>query len=327
MLLPSESSACSPQNSLVKSGLSESIKKRARFEGFDKVGIVSAAQLQEEGQQLKDWLTRGYHGRMTWMQRDPETRTDPRQVFPTAKSIVVVALNYFTPDKHDDQAATGKVSRYAWGDDYHEIVGTKLRSLLGWIKEQWPDADGKVCVDIQPVMDKAWAVRAGLGWLGKHTNVITPEFGSWVFIGELLLNLELEYDGDRVEDHCGTCTLCIDACPTQAITEPYVLDSNKCISYATIELREPELPTSIEDNLSGWFYGCDICQDVCPWNRFEQITTESRFAPREGNVNAELSDILELSPQTYAERFRGSAMKRAKLSGLQRNAKALLNAG
>jgi len=325
MLLSSESSACSPENSLPKSSLSESIKRRARFEGFDKVGIVSAAQLQEEGQQLKDWLDRGYHGRMTWMQRDVEKRTDPRQVFPTASSIVVVALNYCTPDKHQTRAATGKVSRYAWGDDYHEIVGTKLRSLLGWIKEQWPDADGKVCVDIQPVMDKAWAVRAGLGWLGKHTNVITPEFGSWVFIGELLLNLDLEYDGDRVEDHCGTCTLCIDACPTQAITEPYVLDSNKCISYATIELREPELPTSIEENLSGWFYGCDICQDVCPWNRFEQITTESRFAPREGNVNAELSDILELSPQTYAERFRGSAMKRAKLSGLQRNARALLN--
>ena len=325
MLLSSESSACSPENSLPKGSLTESIKKRAHFEGFDKVGIVSAALLHEEGQQLKDWLDRGYHGRMTWMQRDLEKRTDPRQVFPTARSIVVVALNYFTPAKHHDQAATGKVSRYAWGADYHEIVGTKLRSLLGWIKEQWPDSDGKVCVDIQPVMDKAWAVRAGLGWLGKHTNVITPEFGSWVFIGELLLNLELEYDGDRVEDHCGTCTLCIDACPTQAITEPYVLDSNKCISYATIELREPELPTSIEDNLSGWLYGCDICQDVCPWNRFEQITTESRFAPREGNINAELSDILELTPQTYAERFRGSAMKRAKLSGLQRNARALLN--
>ncbi len=168
-------------------------------------------------------------------------------------------------------------------------------------------------------------MRGGLGWLGKHTNVITPQYGSWVFIGELLLNLELEYDTDRVEDHCGTCTLCIDACPTQAITEPYVLDSNKCISYATIELRAEELPEEITENLSGWFYGCDICQDVCPWNRFEQVTQEDSFSPREGNVNAKLADILGLTPEAYAERFRHSAMKRAKLTGLQRNARALLD--
>jgi epoxyqueuosine reductase len=168
------------------------------------------------------------------------------------------------PGKTSRQSTSGKVSRYAWGDDYHDVVGTKLRSLLAWIKEQNPDAEGKVCVDIQPIMDKAWAVRAGLGWLGKHTNVITPDLGSWVFIGELLVNLELDYDTETIEDHCGTCTLCIDACPTQAITEPYLVDSNKCISYATIELRSPELPASIEENLSGWLYGCDVCQDVCP---------------------------------------------------------------
>jgi epoxyqueuosine reductase len=200
-------------------------------------------------------------------------------------------------------------------------VKEKLTALLSWIREQEPSAEGKVCVDIQPVMDKAWAVRAGLGWLGKHSNVITPEHGSWVFIGELLLNLELDHDTERIEDHCGTCTLCIDACPTAAITEPYVVDSNKCISYVTIELRAPELPREID--LSGWLYGCDICQDVCPWNRFEETTSETRFAPRKGNVNAELDEILELTPETYAARFRGSAMKRAKLSGLQRNARAL----
>jgi epoxyqueuosine reductase len=167
-------------------------------------------------------------------------------------------------------------------------------------------------------------VRAGLGWLGKHTNVITPEYGSWVFVGELLLNLDLEPDVTRIEDHCGTCTLCIDACPTQAITEPYVVDSNKCISYATIELRAPKLPEQLQQGLSGWLYGCDICQDVCPWNRFEQKTDERKFAPREGNINADLEEILELTPETYAARFRGSAMKRAKLAGLQRNARALL---
>jgi len=305
--------------------LTKLIKQRTHFEGFDKVGIVRSAVLEEEGRHLNDWLSRNFHGEMSWMHRDPEKRIDPAQIFPGARSVVVVALNYFTPAKHSDDPATGKVSRYAWGDDYHDVVSEKLHSLLRWIKELDPDAEGKVCVDIQPVMDKAWAVRAGLGWLGKHTNVITPEFGSWVFIGELILNLELTYDTQQIEDHCGTCTLCIDACPTDAITEPYVLDSNKCISYATIELRTPDLPEVISQNLSGWFYGCDICQDVCPWNRFEQATSETRFEPRAGNVDAVLSDIVGLSPQDYAVRFRGSAMKRAKLSGLQRNARVLMS--
>lgn len=306
-----------------KRALTDSIKQRARIEGFDKVGIVSANALVNEGRLLQEWLDRGYHGDMAWMARNVEKRIDPRQLFPAARSIVVVALNYFTPAQHSNSSTTGKVSRYAWGDDYHDVVGGKLQALLSWIKDQVPDVEGKICVDIQPVMDKAWAVRAGLGWLGKHTNVITPEFGSWVFIGELLLSLELIDDEDRIEDHCGTCTLCIDACPTQAITEPYVVDSTKCISYGTIEVRAEELPPLIKENLSSWLYGCDICQDVCPWNRFEQETRETRFEPRSGNVNASLTQLLELTPESYAERFRGSAMKRAKLSGLQRNARAL----
>ena len=301
--------------------LARNIKDRALFEGFNKVGIVGAQSLADEGRRLKEWLALGYHGEMGWMARDVEKRISPLEIFPQARSVVVVALNYFTPQQHHQDPATGKVSRYAWGDDYHDVVKEKLTALLSWIREQEPSAEGKVCVDIQPVMDKAWAVRAGLGWLGKHSNVITPEHGSWVFIGELLLNLELDHDTERIEDHCGTCTLCIDACPTAAITEPYVVDSNKCISYVTIELRAPELPREID--LSGWLYGCDICQDVCPRNRFEEATSETRFAPRKGNVNAELDDILQLTPETYAARFRGSAMKRAKLSGLQRNARAL----
>ncbi len=304
--------------------LSRRIKGRALTEGFEKVGIVRATALADERNRLLQWLDRGYHGDMAWMARDPEMRTDPRKLFPAARSVVVVAKNYYTPARHSDDPATGKVSRYAWGDDYHDVVGAKLRSLLAWIKEEIPEAAGKVCVDIQPMMDKAWAARAGLGWIGKHTNLITTEYGSWVFIGELLLNLDLEYDHDIVEDHCGSCTLCIDACPTQAITGPYVVDSNKCISYATIELRDTELPPSVAENLEGWFYGCDICQDVCPWNRFEQTTDEARFLPREGNVNAQLAEVLELTPEAYAERYRGSAMKRAKLSGLQRNARTLL---
>jgi epoxyqueuosine reductase len=297
------------------------IKARALLEGFNKVGIVGASALADEGRRLNEWLARGYHGEMSWMARDVARRINPSEIFPAARSVVVVALNYFTPHEHQQSSTTGKISRYAWGDDYHDVVKSKLTSLLSWIREQDSAAEGKVCVDIQPTMDKAWAVRAGLGWLGKHSNVITPEHGSWVFIGELLLNLELEHDTERIEDHCGTCTLCIDACPTHAITEPYVVDSNKCISYATIELRAPELPEEMD--LSGWLYGCDVCQDVCPWNRFEEATTEARFTPRNGNVNAELDEILELTPETYAARFRGSAIKRAKLSGLQRNARAL----
>jgi len=306
--------------------LSTRIKQKFLSEGFEDVRIVAATALEEEHDRLSEWIARGYHGNMKWMERDPEMRADPRQLFPAARSVIVAVKNYYTPSQHVDDPATGKVSRYAWGDDYHDVVGDKLRSLLEWIRKEIPEAEGKVCVDIQPVMDKAWAARAGLGWIGKHTNLITTDYGSWVFIGELLLNLELEYDEEIVEDHCGTCTLCIDACPTQAITEPYVVDSNKCISYATIELREPELPDHVTENLAGWFYGCDICQDVCPWNRFEQPTAERRFEPRARNVNADLNGVLELTPASYAERFRGSAMKRAKLSGLQRNARALLRA-
>jgi epoxyqueuosine reductase len=304
--------------------LSRLIKQRAIVEGFEKVGIVEARPLSSESERLQEWLRRGYHAKMTWLERSPSTRVDPQSIFPAARSVVVVAINYYTPNQHHDNVATGKVSRYAWGDDYHHLVNEKLRSLLDWIKEQRADAEGKICVDIQPVMDKAWAVRAGLGWLGKHSNVITPEFGSWVFIGELLLNLELEYDTEQIEDHCGTCTMCIDACPTQAIVEPYVVDSAKCISYATIELRDEEIPAEVQEKLSGWLYGCDICQDVCPWNRFEQVTSEPRFQPREGNVNARLEDVVQLTHESYIERFRGSAMKRAKLSGLQRNARELL---
>ena len=304
--------------------LARLIKERALLAGFEKVGIVPAEPLDEEGARLLEWLALGFEGQMKWMTRDPEMRTDPRKLFPATRSVVVVAQNYYTPTQHQNDSNTGKVSRYAWGDDYHDVIGARLHSLLSWIKETIPGAEGKVCVDIQPVMDKAWAVRAGLGWLGKHTNVITSEYGSWVFIGELLLNLELEYDTEQIEDHCGSCTLCIDACPTGAITEPYVLDSNKCISYMTIELRAEEIPAAVKENLDGWLYGCDICQDVCPWNRFERVTDEARFQPRPGNVNAELAEVLDLTPETYADRFRSSAMKRAKLAGLQRNARALL---
>lgn len=291
--------------------------------GFDKIGIVPAEALPDEERRLKEWLESDYHGEMRWMEREPEKRAHPRILFPGAKTVIVVALNYYTPSQHEDSAEKGKVSRYAWGDDYHDVVKAKLRELLSFIKELIPAVNGKICVDTAPMMDKAWAVRAGIGWMGKHSNVITKEFGSWFFIGEILLDVELGYDAENVPDHCGTCTACLDVCPTQAIVAPFIVDSKRCISYATIELRDPDLPGHIADNLNGWLYGCDICQDVCPWNRFEQETTEPGFQPRAGNVSASLDEILDLTHEQYAERFRRSAMKRTKLSGLQRNARAL----
>jgi len=256
---------------------------------------------------------------MAWLEREPEKRIDPELIFPDAKTVISAAVNYYTPWSHE---STGKISRYAWGDDYHDVVKEKLRALLDWIVDSDPNVQGKVCVDTAPVMEKALAHRSGLGWVGKHSNVITKEYGSWVFLGEILLNVELEYDGPMA-DHCGTCTACIDACPTDAIVEPYIVDSTKCISYATIELRSDDLPETISANLNGWLYGCDICQDVCPWNRFEKPTDETRFAPRRDETSLDLDMVESLLPETYTERFRKSAMKRTKLAGLKRNARAL----
>jgi epoxyqueuosine reductase len=303
--------------------LSDRIKEKSRELGFHKTGIVRAVRLPEEENHLRRWLAENYHGEMRWMEREPEKRADPELLFPGAKSIVVVALNYFTPHEHEESESKGKVSRYAWGDDYHDVLKEKLRELLAFIKSEDETAEGKICVDTAPIMDKVWAARAGLGWIGKHSNLITKEYGSWVFLGEILLNLELEYDTETISDHCGTCTACLDACPTDAIIAPYVVDSRKCLSYATIELRSPDFPEEIVKDLNGWLYGCDICQDVCPWNRFEKPTEEKRFEPRAGNVTADLDEILSLSPELYAERFRRSAMKRTKLAGLKRNALAL----
>ena len=304
--------------------LTEELKRRAHALGFQKVGVVRAESLTDERARLEEWLARGHHAGMTWMARDVARRTDPRELLSGARSIIVVALNYFTPHEHSREQGAGKISRYAWGDDYHDVLGERLRALLEQVRELVPDARGKVCVDAQPSMDKAWAVRAGLGWIGKHTNLITREYGSWVFLGELILDVELAYDSERVEDHCGTCTLCIEACPTGAIVEPYVVDSALCVSHATIELREEELPAALASNLAGWLYGCDTCQDVCPWNRFEQPADEPRFEPRNGNVSPSLEEIVNLTHESYVERFRRSPVKRAKLTGLQRNARALL---
>jgi len=302
---------------------SEKIKQQAVALGFNKIGIVPAGALTEEGEQLKEWFARGFHGQMGYMARDPQKRSDPRLLMPSAKSVICVALNYFRPEKHVDSPAIGKISRYAWGDDYHDVLRDKLKELLEWITGHAAEVEGRICVDTSPIMDKAWAAHAGLGWIGKHTNLITKEYGSWVFLGELLLSIELDYDSYIEQDHCGKCMACIEACPTQAIIAPYQIDATRCISYGTIELRASELPEPIESNLENWVFGCDICQDVCPWSRFSKPSEEPRFEPHPGNVAPELSELAEMTEEEFSTRFRKSAVKRAKLAGLQRNARAV----
>jgi len=302
---------------------SETIKDLARSAGIDRVGIVRAESLPVEEERFREWLEKGYQASMTWIEREPEKRADPQILFPGCRSVIAVALNYYTPHEHDVSDEKGKISRYAWGDDYHDVFREKLKTLVEKMVEISPDIRTKLCVDTTPFMDKAWAVRAGIGWLGKSSNVITMDLGSWVFLGAVLVDIELDYDDHIVADHCGSCTACIDACPTGAITEPYVVDAAKCISYATIELRDEAMPQEIAENLEGWLYGCDICQDVCPWNRFEEPTQETRFEPRERETSLSLDAIAELEHEDYVVRFRKSAIKRAKLSGLKRNAQAL----
>jgi epoxyqueuosine reductase len=301
---------------------SAEIKAKAVALGFTSVGILPVERLESEEAHLTEWLARGYHGTMAWMEREPEKRADPRLLMQECRSIVVCTLNYYTPHEHAASGGHGKISRYAWGDDYHDVLREKLTALVEWIRSQVPDLNAKICVDTSPFMDKAWAARAGLGWIGKHSNLITREVGSWVFIGSVLLDIELEYGRPQPEDHCGTCTACIDACPTDAIVEPYVVDSTRCISYATIELRDEQLPETIAKNLNGWIYGCDICQDVCPWNRFETPSAEDRFQPRLGETVFDLEQIAAMGHNAYTQRFRRSAIKRTKLAGLKRNAAA-----
>lgn len=302
--------------------LSAYIKNQARILGFTSVGIARAEVLSEEGARLNEWLSRGYHGTMAWMQKDPRKRADVYRIVPGAKSVISVTMNYYTPTVHSNSENKGKISRYAWGDDYHVIMTQRIQSLVDRIKSEKPDVRSAAYVDTGPVMEKAWAVRAGVGWLGKHTNIITKEYGSWVFLAEIIADMELEYD-EPIADFCGSCSACIDACPTNAIVEPYVLDSTKCISYLTIEQRG-DIPEEFRPKLESWVYGCDICQDVCPWNRFQQPTQEIAFQPREENVDPDLQAISEIDEEEFSRRFRRSPVKRTKRSGLIRNAKAVL---
>src|SRR5512143_874984 len=237
------------------------VKEAALAFGFSHAGIARGDVPLEESRALGAWLDRKYHATMGWMERTRARRGDPSLVLPGVKSVIAVSLNYYTPDAR--RGGRGKISRYAWGDDYHDVLGERLERFQGWLREKYPGEKFLWYADTGPVMDKVWAQRAGIGWEGKHTNVITTDVGSWVFLGEVLTTLELEPDAPAT-DHCGTCTLCIEACPTGAIVEPYVVDSGLCISYLTIEHRG-ELPAGA--SLDGWIFGCDVCQDVCPWKR------------------------------------------------------------
>ena len=303
--------------------LTDKIKSKAIEFGFCKVGIARPVELEEEGRLLREWLSRDFHGTMEWMSKNVEKKVDPRKILPGAQSIVAVGMNYYTPNEHTVDPSKGKISRYAWGDDYHEVMLPRLENLLEFIKSEVPTANGKVYVDTGPVMDKVWAAKAGIGWEGKHTNVISREFGSWIFLGEIILDIALEYDEPSV-DYCGTCTRCIDACPTHAIVEPYVLDSKLCISYLTIE-HKGEIPDSLAPRFENWIYGCDICQDVCPWNKkFSKPTEEVAFLPREGKLSPNLLDVTSMSEEEFRQSFRHSPIKRTKHSGLVRNASYVL---
>lgn len=298
------------------------IKKKAESLGFAAVGIARADPLGVEAERLREWLDRGYHASMSWMASRVEKRVDPREVLRGARSVISVAVNYYTAGEHGEDPRVGKISRYAWGDDYHEILSDRLRSFWSWIETEFPGVGGRWYADTGPVLEKAWAERAGIGWIGKHANLITRSHGSWVFLGEIITTLELDPDPPAV-DHCGTCTLCIEACPTEAIVQPYVVESSRCLSYLTIEHRGP-IEGDLTHHFDGWVFGCDICQDVCPWNqKFATPTDEDRFLPREGNLEPDLDEWGQMTPVEFRNRFSGSPVKRAKHEGLLRNIQIL----
>ncbi|QXD13996.1 tRNA epoxyqueuosine(34) reductase QueG [Rhodocaloribacter litoris] len=303
--------------------LARALKQEAARLGFDACGIARAERLDEEARRLEQWLARGYHGTMYWMERHFDKRTDPRRLVDGARSVISVLHNYYQPVEQPQRPTAGKISRYAWGDDYHEVMKEKLYRLYAWLDEQAGGIHGRAFVDSAPVMDKAWARRSGLGWIGKHTNLINRSLGSYFFLGELIVDVPLPPDGP-VPDYCGTCTRCLDACPTDAIVQPYVVDANRCISYLTIEHRGDDIPEDLRPGMGTWIFGCDVCQDVCPWNKFKRPASEPRYAPRPGLTDTELREWVELDLEEFRRRFRKSPVKRAKLEGFLRNVRIAL---
>lgn len=292
------------------------IKNEAKRLGFLSCGISKADFLEEEAPRLEQWLNKNMHGEMHYMENHFDKRLDPTKLVEDSKSVVSLLLNYFPSNEPQDKTAP-KISKYAYGDDYHFVIKEKLKLLLEFIYEEIGEVSGRAFVDSAPVLDKAWAAKSGLGWVGKNSNLITKDTGSFYFIAELIIDLPLNYDNPTT-DHCGTCTACIDACPTKAIVDPYVVDGSKCISYFTIELKN-ELPSSMKGSFDNWMFGCDICQDVCPWNRFSKAHSEPLFNPNDKLLSMSKSEWEEITEELFQEIFKKSAVKRTKFSGLTRN--------
>ncbi len=292
------------------------IKTEAQRLGFLSCGISKAEFLDQEAPRLENWLNNNMHGEMQYMVNHFDKRLDPTKLVEGSKSVVSLLLNYYPSEIQKDNLAP-KISKYAYGKDYHFVIKNKLKDLLNFVNEEIGEVDGRAFVDSAPVLDKAWAARSGLGWMGKNGNLLTQQEGSFYFIAELIIDLELEYDSS-VTDHCGSCTACLDACPTNAIVEPYVVDGSKCISYFTIELKE-NIPTEFKGQFDNWMFGCDICQDVCPWNRFSQPHNEPLFNPNPDLLSMSKKDWEEITKDVFNKLFKNSAIKRTKFDGLKRN--------
>lgn len=291
------------------------IKQESKRLGFDFCGISKATFLEEEAPRLEKWLKENRHGKMDYMANHFDKRLDPRLLVDGAKSVVSLLYNYYPSLQQTENAP--KLSKYAYGNDYHEVIKNKLKELVNSLQEQIGAINGRVFTDSAPVMDKAWAKKSGLGWIGKNSNLINKQQGSFFFIAELIIDLELEYDGP-IDDYCGTCTKCIDACPTEAIIAPYVVDGSKCISYLTIELKE-NIPTEFKGKMDNWVFGCDVCQDVCPWNRFSKPHNEPLFNNTNGLLSYSTKEWKEITAEVFDKLFKNSAVKRTKYSGLKRN--------
>lgn len=299
--------------------LAHKIKNTALKMGFSAVGICDAEPLTEPAKKLGAWLDSSFTAGMDWMARTREVRPNPRGYFPEARSVIVVAQNYFCPSgKNEYSPGTGKISIYARGRDYHKVVRKKLKKLLDFIQQMEPAARGRVCVDSFPLMEKPLAVKAGIGWIGKHTNLILKGKGSYFFLGEILLSLPLPPDEPLTTDYCGTCTRCLEACPTNALPTPYVLDARRCISYLTIE-HDGAIDADLQSRMGNWIFGCDICQEVCPWNRFSETTAEEDFEDRFAEAELGLERLIRLSRSEFEQMSRGSPLRRPGYQNFMRN--------
>ncbi len=296
---------------------SQFIKSLASNAGFEYCGIAAARALDDDARKLENWLQQGKQGHMHYMEKHFDLRVNPYKLLPGAKSVICFLINYF-PDT-DQEKNIPKISKYAYGKDYHDIIRPKLKFILSGMKEKFGDFHGRGFVDSAPVLERSWAVLSGLGWVGKNGNLIHKKKGSFFFIATLIVDLELAYDSPEMADYCGTCTRCIDACPTQAIENDKVVDGSKCISYFTIELKDLLIPEQMKDKFSNWMFGCDICQDVCPWNRFSQPTKESDFSPIPEILHYNEKDWEELTEESFKNIFASSSLKRAKYQGIRRN--------